>query len=46
MTPPLKGNAMNLDRAVRAFAGLMILISAALAHFVLPWFLLFAAYTA
>jgi len=44
MTPPLKDNAMNLDRAVLAFAGLMILISAALAHFVSPWFLLFTAF--
>ena len=44
MTPPLKDNAMNLDRAVLAFAGLMILISAALGHFVSPWFLLFTAF--
>lgn len=28
---------MNLDRAVMAFAGIMILISIALTHFVSPW---------
>ncbi len=28
---------MNLDRAVMAFAGTMILISLALTHFVSPW---------
>jgi hypothetical protein len=35
---------MNLDRAVLAFAGVMILASLALAHFVSPlwlWFTLF-----
>jgi len=31
---------MNLDRAIFAFAGIMILISVALAHFVSPWWLL------
>ncbi len=31
---------MNIDRAVMAFAGLMILTSVALAHFVSPWWLL------
>ena len=35
---------MNLDRAVMAFAGVMILISAALVYFVSPWFLLFTAF--
>lgn len=34
---------MNLDRAVMAFAGLMILVSLALTHFVSPWFWLFTA---
>lgn len=35
---------MNLDRAVMAFAGVMILVSAALVYFVSPWFLLFTAF--
>ena len=35
---------MNLDRAVMAFAGVMILISVALAHFVSPWWLLLTAF--
>ena len=35
---------MNIDRAVFAFAGVMILISVALAHFVSPWFVLFTAF--
>ena len=35
---------MNLDRAVMSFAGVMILISAALVYFVSPWWLLFTAF--
>ena len=35
---------MNLDRAVFAFAGVMILISVALTHFVSPWFVLFTVF--
>jgi hypothetical protein len=35
---------MNLDRAVLAFAGLMVLLSVALAHFVSPLWLLFTAF--
>jgi hypothetical protein len=35
---------MNLDRAVMAFAGVMILISAVLVYFVSPWWLLFTAF--
>ena len=35
---------MNLDRAVLAFAGVMILISLALAHFVSPLWLWFTAF--
>lgn len=35
---------MNLDRAVLAFAGMMILVSLALTHFVSPWFWLFTAF--
>ena len=31
---------MNIDRIVLAFAGSMILLSVALAHFVSPWWLL------
>jgi hypothetical protein len=35
---------MNLDRAVMAFAGVMILISVALVYFVSPWWQLFTAF--
>ena len=35
---------MNLDRAVMAFAGLMILISVALTYLVSPWWLLLTAF--
>jgi hypothetical protein len=35
---------MTLDRAVLAFAGLVVLLSLALAHFVSPWWLLLAAF--
>ena len=35
---------MNLDRAVMAFAGVMILISVLLVYFVSPWWLLFTAF--
>lgn len=35
---------MNLDRAVIAFAGVMILASVLLVHFVSPWWLLFTAF--
>ncbi|MCP8940473.1 DUF2892 domain-containing protein [Alsobacter sp. SYSU M60028] len=35
---------MTLDRAVLAFAGMMVLLSAALVYFVSPWFLLFTAF--
>lgn len=35
---------MNLDRAVMAFAGLMILVSIALVHFLSPWWLLLTAF--
>ena len=35
---------MNLDRAVMAFAGVMILISVALTYFVSPWWWLFTAF--
>ncbi len=35
---------MNLDRAVMAFAGVMVLISAALAHWFSPWWLLLTAF--
>ena len=35
---------MNLDRAVLAFAGVMILISLVLAHFVSPLWLWFTAF--
>lgn len=35
---------MNLDRAVLAFAGVMVLLSVALAHFVSPWWLLLTVF--
>ena len=35
---------MSLDRAVMAFAGVMILLSLALAHFVSPMWLWFTAF--
>lgn len=31
---------MNIDRAVMAFAGTVIIVSLGLAHFVSPWWLL------
>lgn len=35
---------MNVDRAVFAFAGLMILLSVLLTHLVSPWFWLLTAF--
>lgn len=35
---------MNVDRAVMAFAGTMILLSVVLAVWVSPWWLLFTAF--
>jgi hypothetical protein len=35
---------MNVDRAVMAFAGLVILLSLTLAHYVSPWWLLLTAF--
>ncbi|KAA2285306.1 YgaP family membrane protein [Arenimonas fontis] len=35
---------MNLDRAVMAFAGVMILVSVALTYFVSPWWLLLTTF--
>ncbi|MGL4445701.1 MAG: YgaP family membrane protein [Alsobacter sp.] len=35
---------MTIDRAVLAFAGCMVLLSAALVYLVSPWFLLFTAF--
>jgi len=35
---------MSLNNAVRALAGVMVLISVALVHFVSPWFLLFTVF--
>ena len=35
---------MNLDKAVLAFAGCVVLLSAALAHFVSPWWLLLTVF--
>ena len=35
---------MNIDRAVLAFAGMVVLVSVALAHFVSPWWLLLTTF--
>ncbi|MBV6424729.1 MAG: hypothetical protein NAOJABEB_02542 [Steroidobacteraceae bacterium] len=35
---------MNLDRAVFAFAGVMILVSVGLVYFISPWWLLLTAF--
>lgn len=35
---------MTIDRAVIGFAGLMVLLSLALAHFVSPWWLLLTGF--
>lgn len=35
---------MNIDRAVLAFAGIVVLASVVLAHYVSPWFLLLTAF--
>ena len=35
---------MKVDQAVLAFAGVMVLASVALAHFVSPWWLLLTAF--
>ena len=35
---------MNVDRAVLAFAGVMVLSSAVLTHFVSPWWLLLTGF--
>jgi hypothetical protein len=35
---------MTIDRAVIGFAGLMVLLSLALAHFVSPWWLLLTTF--
>lgn len=35
---------MNIDRAIFAFAGVLILASVALVHFVSPWWLLLTAF--
>lgn len=35
---------MNLDKAVLVFAGVMVLTSVALAHYVSPWWLLLTVF--
>ena len=35
---------MNIDRVVMAFAGFVVLLSVALAHWVSPWWLLLTAF--
>lgn len=42
--PLFMESLMNVDSAVAAFAGVMILLSLALAHFVSPYFLWFTAF--
>ena len=44
LSPTEKGTVMSLDRAVMAFAGVMIFISIALTYFVSPWWLLLTAF--
>ena len=39
-----KGRPLSLERAIMAFAGVMILISIALTQFVSPWFWLMTAF--
>jgi Protein of unknown function (DUF2892) len=38
------GSIMNIDKAVMAFAGVIILISVAIVYFVSPWGLLLTAF--
>jgi hypothetical protein len=40
----LKEKIMSIDRAVLAFAGLMVLLSLLLTHFVHPYFIWFTAF--
>jgi hypothetical protein len=42
--PFSKETAMNVDRAVFAFAGTMILLSLALTYYVSPWWMLLTAF--
>lgn len=35
---------MNIDRAVMAFAGFVVLLSVALGHYVSPWWLLLTGF--
>lgn len=37
-------NRLSLDRAIMAFAGVMVLLSIVLTRFVSPWFWLFTAF--
>ena len=39
-----KGHPLSLERAIMAFAGVMILISIALTQFISPWFWLMTAF--
>jgi hypothetical protein len=40
----MKESSMNLDKAVLIFAGLVVLSSVALAHYVSPWWLLLTVF--
>lgn len=40
----MKESAVNLDKAVLVFAGVMVLTSVALAHYVSPWWLLLTVF--
>ena len=44
MNTPAKRRPMSLDRAIMAFAGVMILLSLVLTHYVSPWFWLLTAF--
>ena len=44
MNTAAKRPPMSLDRAIMAFAGVMILLSLVLTHFVSPWFWLLTAF--
>lgn len=44
MNTPARRQPMSLDRAIMAFAGVMVLLSLLLTHFVSPWFWLLTAF--
>lgn len=44
MNTPATRRPMSLERAIMAFAGVMIVLSLVLTHFVSPWFWLMTAF--